>query len=576
MHDLIIRNGTVIDGSGKRRFAADIAIDNGLITIVGDVPNQGVKEIDASGFLVTPGFVDVHTHYDGQATWNNRLAPSSEHGVTTVVMGNCGVGFAPCKEEDRARMIGLMEGVEDIPNPVLTEGLAWNWESFGDYLDALDAIPHDIDFGCQLPHGSLRVFVMGEAGAQREAATADEIAHMSKIAEDAMRAGALGFSTSRTLNHRTSDGDPTPSYAAAEKELVGIAMGLKAAGSGVLQVASDFSTPALEMQTFHNMVAQSGRPLIFSLAQATAAPNAWRDMLSWVEAENSNDIPITAMVCGRPVGILLGLDTTLNPFSLNAAYQEIAHLPISERIAKMREPRVRSAILEGETDPAHDAFRAVLSNYEFMFQLGDQPNYEQTKEQTIADKARAQGREPQELAYDVMLESDGRAMLYTTFLNYADYSLEPSLEMMKHPNTVLGLADGGAHVGMICDGSFPTSMLTHWTRDRTRGDKLSIEWVIRAQCLETARAYGMHDRGLLAPGYKADLNIIDYEGLTLHHPYMVHDLPAGGKRLAQDADGYVATIVSGVVIQENGNPTGALPGKLVRGMKDKPKKMAAE
>jgi len=576
MHDLIIRNGTVVDGSGKRRFAADIAIDNGLITIVGDVPNQGVKEIDATGFLVTPGFVDVHTHYDGQATWNNRLAPSSEHGVTTVVMGNCGVGFAPCKEEDRARMIGLMEGVEDIPNPVLTEGLAWNWESFGDYLDALDAIPHDIDFGCQLPHGSLRVFVMGEAGAQREAATADEIAHMSKIAEDAMRAGALGFSTSRTLNHRTSDGDPTPSYAAAEKELVGIAMGLKAAGSGVLQVASDFSTPALEMQTFHNMVAQSGRPLIFSLAQATAAPNAWRDMLSWVEAENSNDIPITAMVCGRPVGILLGLDTTLNPFSLNAAYQEIAHLPISERIEKMREPRVRSAILEGETDPAHDAFRAVISNYEFMFQLGDQPNYEQTKEQTIADKARAQGREPQELAYDVMLESDGRAMLYTTFLNYADYSLEPSLEMMKHPNTVLGLADGGAHVGMICDGSFPTSMLTHWTRDRTRGDKLSIEWVIRAQCLETARAYGMHDRGLLAPGYKADLNIIDYEGLTLHHPYMVHDLPAGGKRLAQDADGYVATIVSGVVIQENGNPTGALPGKLVRGMKDKPKKMAAE
>lgn len=575
LYDLVIRNGTIVDGSGQPSFVGDLAISQGIIKEIGIVSGKGSKEIDASGLLVTPGFVDVHTHYDGQATWSTRLAPSSEHGVTTVVMGNCGVGFAPCKEEDRARMIGLMEGVEDIPNPVLSEGLHWNWESFSDYLDALDDIPHDIDFGCQLPHGALRVFVMGEAGAQRDAATADEITRMADIAAEAMRAGALGFSTSRTLNHRTSDGDPTPSYAAAEQELVGISMGLKAAGSGVLQVASDFSSPALEMQTFHNMVEQSGRPLIFSLAQTSVSPNGWRDMLAWVESENANGTEITAMVCGRPVGILLGLDTTLNPFSLNQAYQEIAHLPIPDRIQKMRDPVVREAILNGELNPSNDAFRAVTSNYDYMFQLGALPNYEQPKEKTLAEMARAKGCSPQELAYDILLQHEGKAMLYTTFLNYADYSLEPSLEMMRHPNTVLGLADGGAHVGMICDGSFPTSMLTHWTRDRVRGERLSIEWVIRSQCMETARAYGLNDRGVLAPGYKADVNIINYDELALHHPYMVHDLPAGGKRLAQDAVGYVATIVSGVVIQEHGKPTGALPGKLVRGPQHAPGEVMA-
>ena len=575
-YDLVIRGGTIYDGTGQDGFVGDIAIKDGLIAAIGDVPGTGREEVEAEGLIVTPGFVDIHTHYDGQATWDSRLTPSSEHGVTTVVMGNCGVGFAPCREDDRERLMSLMEGVEDIPNPVLAEGLAWNWESFGDYLDALDETPHDIDFAAQVPHGALRVYVMGERGAARDPASDADIKEMARLAEEAIRAGALGFSTSRTLNHRTSEGDPTPSYMAAERELVGIAKGLQAAGSGVLQVVSDFTDGQRELELLHNMMAQSGRPMITSLAQSRQAPDSWKNLLDWVASENKNGLDIKAMVAGRPVGILLGLEASMNPFSLNPEYRKIEDMPAPERVQAMRDADVRSRILSAENERPDNAFNAVIANYDYMFVLGDPPDYEQPKEQTLAARAEREGTTPQALAYDALLQNQGRALLYTPFLNYADYDLEPSLAMMKHPNTVLGLGDGGAHVGMICDGSFPTSMLTHWTRDRVRGDLLDLAWVIKAQTRDTALAYGLSDRGLLAEGFKADLNLIDFDRLQLGQPSIAYDLPAGGKRLVQPVQGYVATYVNGIAIQKDGQPTGALPGRLIRGAQAEPVAMAAE
>ncbi len=563
--DLVIRAGLIVDGSGEAPFEADIGLRDGLVAEIGPDLGAGGEEIDATGLIVTPGFVDIHTHYDGQASWDSRLTPSSEHGVTTVVMGNCGVGFAPCRPDDRDRLISLMEGVEDIPNPVLAAGLSWNWESFEEYLRVLESRPHDIDFACQIPHGPLRVHVMGARGAARDPASDADIAAMAALAREAIEAGALGFSTSRTLNHRTSTGDPTPSYMAAERELVGIAKGLQAAGGGLLQVVSDFTDGPHERQLLRNMMAQSGRPMIVTLAQAHRAPHAWRQLLDWIEAENQAGLDLKGLVCGRPVGILLGLDATMNPFSLNPAYMALADLPLAERVAAMRQPETRARILSAADAAPDNAFNAVIANYAYMFVLGDPPDYEQGPERSLAAQAQRQGTTPQALAYDILLEQEGAALLYTPFLNYAEFSLDPSLEMMRHPHTVLGLGDGGAHVGMICDGSFPTSMLTHWTRDRTRGDQLSLAEAVRAQTWDTARAYGLHDRGLLRPGLKADLNLIDHARLRLHPPVMAHDLPAGGKRLMQKADGYVATLVSGVVIQRDGQPTGAMPGRLVRG-----------
>lgn len=569
-HDLVIRGGTIFDGSGDDSFVGDVAIDNGLVTAIGAVDGTGRQELDASGLIVTPGWVDIHTHYDGQATWGSRLDPSSDHGVTTVVMGNCGVGFAPCKVQDHDMLINLMEGVEDIPNPVLTEGLAWNWESFDEYLGALEARPHDIDFACQVPHGALRVYVMGERGANREPASDADIAAMAQLAKEAVEAGAIGFSTSRTLNHRTADGDPTPTYKAAERELVGIAEGVAQAGAGVLQIVSDFSEPAREFALLHEMMARSGRPMILSMAQTHGAPDGWKPMLEWLKQENAQGNDLKGMVCGRPVGIMLGLNATMNPFSLNSAYQAIADLPLAERVAKMKEGDTRKAILDAASAAPENPFISTIANYDAMFVLGDQPDYEQPPEATFAARAAAAGITPEALVYDALLEDGGKALLYTPFLNYANFNLDPQRAMMLDDNTVLGLGDGGAHVGMICDGSFPTSMLTHWTRDRSRGERLDLAWVVKAQSWDTARAYGLHDRGVLKPGYKADVNLIDFDGLTLHHPTIENDLPAGGKRLVQKADGYVATIVSGTIIQQNGQPTGALPGQLVRGVKPEP------
>ncbi len=565
--DLVIRNGTVFDGTGEQGFEGDVAITGGRIASVGRIAGRGREEIDAKGKIVTPGFVDIHTHYDGQATWDQHLTPSAWHGVTTAVMGNCGVGFAPCRANDHDMLIRLMEGVEDIPGVVLTEGLKWNWETFPEFLNALEAHPHDIDFAAQVPHGALRVYVMGERGANRDPATAGDIREMSAIARDAVKAGALGFSTSRTLNHRTSDGQPTPTLTAAEDELVGIAMGLKAANAGVLQVVSDFADPARELTMLRRMVTDSGRPLSFSLLQSDRGPEAWKMLLGWVDQCNADGLPVRAQVCGRPVGLLLGLSLTLNPFSAHPSYKTIEHLPFAERLKLLRTPEWRTKLLNEKPNSDNPFVKAVLRNFAKMFPLADPPNYEPTADESLGARAAQRNVSPEELAYDWMLQDDGRALILFPFLNYADDNLEPALAMMRHPHTVLGLGDGGAHVGMISDGSFPTSMLTHWTRDRTRGAKLPLEWVIKAQSRDTAAAVGLHDRGLLKPGYKADLNVIDHARLTLHRPKVAYDLPAGGRRLVQYADGYEATIVSGAVTYRNGKATGALPGKLIRGAK---------
>ena len=567
-HDLVVRNGTIFDGTGSAPFEGDVAVSKGRIVAVGEVPGAGAEEIDARGRIVTPGFVDIHTHYDGQATWDSRLAPSSLHGVTTAVFGNCGIGFAPVRPEDHDRLISLMEGVEDIPHPVLAEGLKWNWESFGDFLNAMEAVPHDIDFAAQLPHGALRVYVMGERGAKQEPASDQDIFRMAALAREAMRDGALGFSTSRTLNHKTADGNNTPSYGAAEKELVGIAMGLKQAGMGVLQVVTDFPGGEAEFNVLRRMAEASGRPLPVSLAQSPLAPDLYKDVLGWLKQANDDGLEMRAQVAGRPVGLLLGLALTLNPFIAHTAYKEIADKSFEERLAALRDPWFRAKLLAETPRADHPFVKSVLRGFGAMFELGDPPNYEPLPEHSVAARAAARGVSPEEYALDVITAGDGRGALYLTFLNYADGSLDPSFEMMNHPNTVLGLSDGGAHLGTICDGSFPTSNLIHWTRDRTRGPKMKLETMIAKQTRATAEAVGLLDRGLLKPGYKADINVIDYDNLRLHAPTILYDLPSGGRRLMQYADGYTATIVSGRPVYRDGQPTGALPGRLVRGARD--------
>ena len=575
-YDLVIRGGTIIDGSGGDRFVGDVAVADGRIVAVGAVSGQGAEGIDARGMLVTPGLVDVHTHYDGQASWDERLQPSSWHGVTTVISGNCGVGFAPCKPEDHDRLIRLMEGVEDIPFPVLTEGLPWNWESFPDYLDAIGKRRFDIDIGLQLPHAALRVFVMGERGANREPATPTDINAMAAIAKRAVDAGALGFSTSRTLNHRTSDGQPTPTLTAAEDELMGIALGLKAAGKGVLQFVSDFANPVEEFAMFRRLCEASGRPLSFSLAQSARAKDGWKTLLGELTAATEAGLEMRAQVAPRAVGVLLGLELTLNPFSLYPGYKDIAGLPIAERAAKLADPVFRAALLSQPPTESHALAANMLARWDDMYALGTDPNYEPTADQSFGALAKAQGRTPQEVALDAMLDQGGKGMIYVPFLNYADGSLDPSYMMLRHRDTVPGLSDGGAHVGMICDGSFPTSLLTHWTRDRTRGPKLTVEQAVRMQAADTAALIGLHDRGRIHVGLRADINIIDYDNLRLHPPEVAYDLPAGGRRLIQRATGYVATIVAGQVTYRDGEPTGALPGRLVRGAKSAPMAVAAE
>jgi N-acyl-D-aspartate/D-glutamate deacylase len=566
-HDLVIRAGTVVDGTGSPPRGADVAIDGDRITAVGTVTGRGRREIDADGLLVTPGFVDIHCHYDGQATWDDRLLPSAWHGVTTVVMGNCGVGFAPVRPRDHDRLIELMEGVEDIPGAALHEGLSWTWQSFGEYLDALDAHPHDIDFAAQVPHGALRLHAMGDRGSDHTARpTTDEIAEMGRLAAEGVAAGGLGFTTSRTKNHRTSRGEYTPSLTAGRDELVGIADALGRLGAGVLQVVSDFRDVDGEAQTLRAMAATSGRPLSISLAASSAGGDNHHRVLAAIEAMNAEGLDVRAQVAARGIGILLGLQATLNPFSRCPSYREIADLPLPERLVALRQPARRAAILTEWSDrqlPYEGGFAR-------MFALGDPPDYEPSPDTSVTAEAARAGRPVEEYAYDLLLADDGTALLYSPIINYPGGNLDAARDLLVHPFAVPGLGDGGAHVGTICDASFPTTLLTHWCRDRTRGKGLDVAFVVKGQCRETARTVALYDRGVLAPGYRADINVIDFDGLKLHPPRLVFDLPAGGKRLLQGADGYRHTFVAGQEVYADGEATGALPGRLVRGAQPAP------
>jgi N-acyl-D-aspartate/D-glutamate deacylase len=564
MPDLVIRGGNIADGSGSEMFEADVAIKDGRITEVGKVSAKGKEEIDAKGKLVTPGFVDVHTHYDGQVTWSQDITPSSQNGVTTAIMGNCGVGFAPCRPSDHFKLIQLMEGVEDIPEPVLSAGIPWAWESFPDYMEWLSKRRFDIDIGAQLPHAALRVYVMGERGARRDPSTDDDNKAMAKLASEAVRAGALGFSTSRTLNHRTSTGDFTPTLKAGEDELTAIADAMHGTGRSVLQFVLDLSTLDEDLPMMLRVADNTKCPITFSITQNDKAPRRWRQTLDTINEAAGRGLSITAQIAARPVGLLLGLELSRNPFQTHPSYREIARLPLAERVARLRQPELRAAILS-ENATATDDPLFFRPNYDKMYLLGDPPDYEQPPERTLGAQARREGRKPEELAYDAMLTGEGRGMLYVPFLNYADGNLDATREMLCDPRSVPGLSDGGAHCGIICDASFPTYLLTHWTRDRSRGEKLSIPFAVAMQSRKTALSVGLTDRGLIAPGYKADVNVIDYDRLHLHPPKVHYDLPVGGRRLLQQVDGYDATIVSGVVTQRGGASTGARPGQLIRG-----------
>lgn len=569
-HDLIIRNGILIDGSGAPARPADIAIVDGRIAAVGAIDGGADEEIDAQGLLVTPGFVDIHTHFDGQAMWDSRLAPTTWHGVTTVVMGNCGVGFAPVRPGDRDSLIALMEGVEDIPNPCLAEGLDWAWESFSDYLGAVERRTHDADICALLPHAALRLYVMGERALRLEAASEDDIAAMRALTAEAMRAGAIGFSTSRTIGHKTLAGDPIPSLRAAERELTAIALGMKDAGHGIFEVISDWDMPDVdaEFALLRRVVEASGRPALVSVTQRYHQPDVWRRVMELARQASAEGVPMRTVVAPRPIGILLGLEGTQNPFSGTRTYREIAHLPLEERVARMRDPALRARMLADDPLELNTfALLPRLSN-ERVFPLGAPIDYAPPRERSLAAIAAREGRSAPEVAYDLLLEEEGRALLFAPVVNYLDYDLEACREMISDSNALFGLGDGGAHVGFITDASFPSYLLSHWARD---AGALPIEEVVRRLTAANADAVGLADRGRIAPGLKADLNLIDLDGLRLERPYLAHDLPAGGTRLMQRADGFRMTILSGRITYRDGLPTDSLPGRLVRG----PQRLAA-
>ncbi|MGH9135012.1 MAG: N-acyl-D-amino-acid deacylase family protein [Ilumatobacteraceae bacterium] len=562
--DLIVRGGTLIDGTGAPPRTADVAVRDGVIAAVGQIDGAATREVDADGLLVTPGFVDIHAHYDGQATWDERLTPSSWHGVTTVVAGNCGVGFAPVRPSDHDQLIELMEGVEDIPGVALHEGLPWTWRSFPEFLDHLDGRHYDIDLAVQVPHAAVRLHVMGQRGADRETATPDEIARMAAIVREGVEAGALGFTTSRTINHKTSRGEPTPTLTAAADELVGIAMALGTANAGVLQVVTDFFDVDDEFGLLRRMTAESGRPLSFSLVEARSGSH--HRLLEELDHARADGLDITAQVATRAIGVLLGLHCTLHPLLTNPVHREISALPTGEQARIMRDPGFKQRVLEA-VDP--NARRSLITIFEMMYELGDPPDYEPDPSTSLAARAAREGRAPIELAYEILAAGDGQAFIYFPTLNYADGNLDAVGEMLAHDHTVPGLADGGAHVGTICDASFPTTLLAHWGRDRPSG-RLPLPYLVQRHTRDTARAVGLLDRGVVAPGYRGDLNVIDFDALSLARPEMRHDLPAGGKRLIQRASGYVATVVAGTVTYENGEAAGTLPGRLVRGAQPAP------
>lgn len=561
--DLVIRGGTVADGTGSALREADIAISNGKISAVGTVSGRGTEEIDAKGKLVTPGFVDIHTHYDAQAVWDSHLTPSCWHGVTTAVMGNCGVGFAPCKPADREKLVELMEGVEDIPGAVMHEGLKWEWESFADYLGALDRKPRDIDICALLPHAPLRVYVMGERAIAMENANQADIAQMRQLTAEAMRAGAFGFSTSRTLSHKTLKGDPIPTLRAQEEELRGIALGMKDAGSGMFELVSEWAPDHMaEFAMFRRVIESCGRPAVFTLTQRHGRKNVWSDLIAAADQAVADGVKIRPVSAPRAIGVLFGLSGSQNPFSGCPSYKAIAHLPVAERARRMADPAVRAAILS--EDPKKGSIFPLFHriSYDFMFRFGNPANYQPNPADSVSAVASREGRPAPEIAYDWLIENGGANFMYLTLTNYESGDLSMPEAAMNNRNVIMGLGDAGAHVAFILDSGFPTWLLTYWGRDQKRWD---VPELVRRLTSDTASAAGLHDRGVLAVGKKADVNVIDFDRLGAGMPYTVNDLPAGGLRLLQKVSGYEATIVSGQVTFRNGEATGVLPGRLVRG-----------
>jgi len=565
MYDLIIKNGIIYDGTGDKPFVADIAIKGRKIEAIGELDEVSKQTINAEGKVVAPGFVDIHTHYDGQVTWDPYLRPSTYHGVTTVVMGNCGVGFSPCKPEERDWLISLMEGVEDIPGTALHEGINWQWESFPEYLDILENKPLAIDVGTQIPHGAVRAYVMGQRGIDREEATQEEIDRMSQIVKEAIQAGAFGFSTSRTEKHRDSSGALTPSITAHKNELVSIANSIGELNSGVLQGISDFYDFESEFDIFKEMSQSSGRPISITVEQMDQRPDWWHQLLDGIEAAQNKGINMYGQVPPRATGINMGLEVTLNPFTFYPSFYDLSKKSLEEKVATMRDPKFKKKVLsEQPVSIGNPLVEEITQSFNKMFRLGDPANYEPDPDSSFEAIAKKQNISPQEVAYDCLLEKEGKALIYHPLFNYLPGNLDFVEKMLNHPYSISGLGDAGAHCGAISDASFPTTLIQHWGRDRTRGKKIPLEKLISMQTLETSRLLGISDRGVLKEGYKADINVIDFDNLTLHEPEVLHDLPAGGRRLVQKASGYEYTIVSGQIAFKNGEATGALNGRLIR------------
>lgn len=567
MHELVIRGATVVDGTGTAPFSADVAITDGVVQAVGRDVGSGTREIQADGALVTPGWVDVHTHYDGQATWDPYLSPSTWHGVTTAIMGNCGVGFAPVKPERREWLIKVMEGVEDIPGSVLSEGIAWDWETFPEYLDALDGHPKALDFGAQLPHAAVRAYVMGDRAIHHDEASPTDLIAMRQIVREGLEAGAMGFSTGRTFLHKYDERKYPPGSFATEEEVMALGSVLGEVGHGVFQMTSNHPTLEQEIPWLNALARNNKLPVFFNLQQTDDAPDVWKTIKTTLDKARDDNVPLYGGISGRPVGILFSWQSTLHPFIAHPTYQKLAELPFEQKLSELRKPDVRARILGEQATLLDRRATTLFSSFHKIYPLDSSgiPDYEPSPDTSIAAVAQATGQEPLRMIYDLMLENNGTKILYYPSFNYSYENLDHLYELLQHSNTVNSLADGGAHCGYICDVSMPTFMLTHWVRGRSRGPQLPLEWIVRRQTLDTAQLYGLQDRGVIKPGYKADVNIIDPQALTLYSPEMVFDLPAGGRRLIQRADGYVATIVAGKPIFERGEATGDLPGKLLRG-----------
>ena len=568
MHDTVIRGGTIVDGTGKPAYTGDVALEDGKIAAVGGKAGPGKREIDANGLLVTPGWVDVHTHYDGQATWDPLLAPSSWHGVTTILFGNCGVGFAPVRGRDHSALIGLMESIEEIPGIVLDEGLKWNWETFPQFLDALDELPRAIDIAAQIPHHPLRVYVMGERAINREKATGEDIAAMRDHVRAGLKAGAFGFTTSRTNSHKTPTGDMVPGRYSEVDELLGIGSAFKGLGYGAFGVNSDFEDEAAELEWMTRLGKETGRPVWFLLTDRPTDIERWRRLMAGVHHARNQGAMVTAQVAGRPVGVMLGIDTALNPFSIRPSWQALLKLAPAERIKRMADPAFRAQLLNEKPAPelVHrlSQFRQqITTRWDRMFPMSDPPDYEPEASRSIGAMALRSNQSPDEIAYDY-LATGADKFLFFPIVGYNEDNHEVIRAMLTDDATILGLSDGGAHCSSIVDASVPSWMLIHWARDRKRGEKLPLEMLVRRQTSETADFFGFNDRGRLAVGKKADVNVIDFQSLRLHAPEVTYDLPAGGRRLVQRVEGYHNTFVSGVSTFEKGQYTGATPGRLVR------------